>query len=91
MRSVYSNTLAVDHEESRHYHSQEGEDPNKNERVLDTHSADPAGECKLDNHCEAVADKDHGDKGVIEDLNLLLWSRIPSADLEWTYQGITIC
>lgn len=77
VRSVYSCTLTIHHEKSRHDHRNEGNNSYENECVLGTHPEEPVGKCKPNNHCEAVADKDHGYKGVIEYLTLLLWSLIP--------------
>lgn len=81
LRSVCSEPLAIEHEQSRHDHGHDRNDSDENECVLGTHASHPAGKCKPNNHCETVADKDHGDKSVIEDLNLLVWSLISSLDL----------
>lgn len=90
--SANSSPLAEYHEQGRHDDGHKRNHSDENEGVLDTHPFEPWGECKLDDHCKAVTDEDNGDKGVIENLVLLVWPwRIMIFCSERTYKRITIC
>lgn len=70
LRSMYSDALAIEHEQSGHNHGDQGKDPNEDKCVLNTHTGDPEGKCEPDDHCKDIANEYHGDQSVIEDLDL---------------------
>jgi hypothetical protein len=59
-------------EQNREGKRRKGNGYDENEHVLNPHAGDPRANWEPSTRCEKVAHKDHRDKGVIENLNLLV-------------------
>lgn len=72
MFSVYSDPLSKEDEQNREGKCRKGNGCDENEHVLNPHAGDPRANWKSSTRCKEVSQKDHRDKGVIENLTLLV-------------------